>query len=306
VRRLRFLHPATQAPALFVAILALATSGLATVPHGPDRSTLKGDASASLTRGGKHLYLHAGSHTFELAQFVDRGAVRTVVVEGAVAHKLLVNDDIGANGDQTGQVTLVIHPIDSHGLFAAPLASRAMAGDQIKLDSPSGVKVITWGCCAESNAINQLNLATLKTMYVQSDGAPLSTYTILGKPAKGRLIALYLTLTPEDHDVLGKEPSAVGMITLVDDDDTLQRIRVHLAGKDARNNAMNWSLEAGWKGTSATLDNHTVIDPAKPSTPIYEWKIDDTNAIELPLRSDRLDVSAAKLPPGVTLESLAP
>ena len=267
---------------------------------------LSGTATASLNKDGKHLYLHAGSHNFELAQFEDHRATRTVVVEGAVEHKLLVNDDIGANGDQTGTVSLVIHPI-VQGEFGSPLASRTMPGDEIKLDSPEGITVITYGCCAESSARDELNLGTLKTMYVSSEGAPFTTYTILGKPARGRLIALYLTLTPVDDEVLGKDRSAVGLITLSGEGDTLQRIRVHLKEKAARDTAMNWSLEAGWQGTTGKLDNHTVIDPSKPAAPpIYEWKIDDTNAIALPLHNDRLDIAAAKLPPDVTLESLKP
>ena len=268
--------------------------------------SMSGTAAASLHKAGKNLYLHAGSRSFELAQFEEHGATRTVVVEGAVAHKLLVNDDIGANGDQTGTVSLVIHPI-AKGQFATPLASRTMPGDEIKLNSPEGITVITYGCCAESTARDELNLGTLKTMYVSSEGAPFTTYTILGKPALGRLIALYLTLTPEDDAVLGKAASAVGMITLSGEGDTLERIRVHLKDKDARNTAMNWSLEAGWKGTSDKLDNHTVIDPSKSAPPpVFEWKIDDANVIAIPLHNDRLDIAAAKLPPGVTLESLKP
>jgi hypothetical protein len=297
-------HRRLKARCLTAAALIAAAIAIAGPAEAADGNTtsLSGTAGAALQKDGKGLYLHANSHSFELAQFLHGRATRTAVVEEQVAHRLQVNDDIGANGDQTGTVNLVVHPIDSQGRFGPPLASRNMPGDEIKLDSSAGVTVITYGCCAESSAENQLNLNTLKTMYVRSQGAPLTTYTILGKPARGRLIALYLTLTPEDDEVLGKDPSSVGAITLVGEEETFQKIRVHLKDKDARNTAMNWSLEAGWKTAAAQPDNHTVLDPARPTAPIYEWKIDDAHAIEIPLQNDRLNVAAAKLPPGVTLE----
>ena len=287
---------------LAAAILTTITLAAPAIAAEGDTASLSGASSASLTKDGKSLYLLANSHSFELAQFLHKRETRTAVVEEQVSHRLQVNDDIGANGDQTGTVSLVVHPIDSHGLFGVPLASRKMAGDEVKLDSPAGVTVIAYGCCAESSAENQLNLNTLETMYVRSQGAPLTTYTMLGKPARGRIIALYLTMTPEDDQVLGKDPSAVGALTLVGEEEKFQTIRVHLKDKDARNTAMNWSVEAGWKTAAAKPDNHTVIDPKKPTTPVYQWKIDDTHAIEIPLNNDRLDIGAANLPPGVSLE----
>lgn len=151
-----------------------------------------------------------------------------------------------------------------------------------------------------------LSLGSLKTLYVRSGGVPLTTYTRLGKPALGRLIAVYLAMTAADESVLGKDKSAVGLITVEGEDDVLQRILIHLHGDKPREAALDWSFELGWKTASAALENHTVIDPAKPSKPVFTWKIGDQQSIEIPLVDDRLDLAAAKLPAGVTLQALSP
>ena len=49
-----------------------------------------------------------------------------------------------------------------------------------------------------------------------------------------------------------------------------------------------------------------MIDPAKPShPPVFEWRTGDDTVIALPLVNDRLDLTAARLPAGVTLEALS-
>jgi hypothetical protein len=221
-----------------------------------------------------------------------------------------VTDDLGAKGDETGRVKLTIRAIEPGPRFGAIAATRELAGDEIKLNSSASVTVITYGCCAENSAETELSLSSLKTLYVRAGGVPLTTYTILGKPARGRLIAVYLTMTPEDELVLGKDPHAVAMITVAGQDEVLQRMLVSLksdnAREPARETAMDWSLDLGWKAASGALENHTVIDPAKPTKPVFTWKIGDAQSIELPLVNDRLDTASAKLPAGVTLRTLPP
>jgi hypothetical protein len=226
------------------------------------------------------------------------------MVEGDVAHRWLVNDGIGANGDQTGTVKLSIHPIDLNGHFDAPIATRELPGDEIKLESPAGIDVITYGCCQESSAETELSFASLKTLYVRSGGTNLVTYTRLGKPALGRLIALYLAMTPADDEVLGSDPSSVALITLEGEGQALQRIRVFLHADKPRETVLGWSTEMGWKSGSTILDRHTVIHPAKPSRPVLQWKIGERETIDLPLTDDRLNLAAAKLPKGIRLEPL--
>jgi len=222
-----------------------------------------------------------------------------------VRRRLHVSEDLGAESQPTGTVALTIHPITASGHFEAVTASRELPGDEIRLDSPAGVAVIAYGCCAENSSETELSLASLKTLYVSAGGIKLSTYTILGKPARGRVIALYLVMTPSDDEVLGKDPSTVGLITVAGEGEVLQRIIVHLRGDKPRDAAIDWSFDHGWETATGTLDEHTVVDPAKRSKPVFEWRIDEKRAITLPLVEDRLDVAAAKLPAGVTLEALS-
>ncbi len=291
---------ATLASALFLA-------GHTDAAFGADaNSTESGNAEATLQRDGKGLFLTTKSRSFDIAQFALKGETKTVLVEGEVAHRLAVTDDLGAKGDETGTVSVTIRPIAADGKFGAPVATRALPGDEIKLESPAGINVITYGCCQENSAEELLSLASLKTVYVRSGGAPLTTYTRLGKPALGRIIALYLAMTPADDAVLGTDASAVGMITLAGEGEVMQRIRVHLRAAKAREAALEWSIEAGWKTSAAALENHTVIDAAKPSRPVFQWRIADGEVIALPLVDDRLDLGAATLPRNVTLEPLGP
>ncbi|HYA34522.1 MAG TPA: hypothetical protein VEF03_02830 [Candidatus Binataceae bacterium] len=285
---------------LLVSSLSLAAGASAQ----SDRTSLTANAEATLQKDAKGLYLLTRSQSFQLAQYAVGSATHTVVVQGEVAHRLAVTDDLGAKGDETGTVSLAIFPIKSDGTYGQQQALRKIPGDEIKLDSPSGVTVIMYGCCQESSAEFELSLASLKTLWVRSGGVPFTTYTRLGKPALGRLIAVYLVMTAADDDVLGKDMSAVAMITLEGEDEVIERIRVHLRADKPREKAMEWSYELGWKTPSGKPDNHTVIDPAKPSKPVFQWKIGDTETIEIPLVDDRLDIANAKLPDGVKLELL--
>jgi hypothetical protein len=119
-------------------------------------------------------------------------------------------------------------------------------------------------------------------------------------------IAVYLAMTAADQSVLGDDRSAVAMITVAGEDAVLQRMLVHLRAEKPREAVLDWSTEIGWRNTSGTLDSHIVIEPAKSSKPVFTWKIRERQAIELPLVEDRLDVAAAKLPSGVTLQAISP
>lgn len=293
-------HPVVKAVAGALALCAF----LFVAPAGAADSSLSATAGAALQREGKKLYLATQSRSYQLAQYAYGTRIGTVVVDGEVRKRLRVSDDLGAESQPTGTVAFKIHPIDSSGGFGAVAASRELPGDEIRLDSPAGVAVIVNGCCAENSAEWELSLESLKTLYVSAGGIKLSTYTILGKPARGRVIALYLAMTPSDDEVLGADPTAVGLITVAGEGDVLQRIRVHLRGGKAREAGLEWSTEHGWLNASGTLDEHTVIDPAKPAKPVFQWRIDDNKTIALPLAGDRLDVAAAKLPAGVVLEVL--
>lgn len=270
------------------------------------RKQINGNAGATLEKADSRMFLQATSHSFQLAQFAAKGRTQTVLVEGELFQRLQVTDDLGAKGDETGRVKLTVRPIESSGEFGAVSATREVPGDEYKVDSPAGITVITYGCCQENSAETQLSLASLKTLYVRSGGVPFTTYTRLGKPALGRLIAVYLAMTPADESVLGKDPSAVAMITVEGEDEVLQRMLVHLRADKAREAALDWSTEIGWKTASGALENHTVIDPAKPARPVFAWKIGDRRTIELPLVDDRLDTSSAKLPAGVILQPVTP
>ena len=285
------------------AVAALTLLGSASIARAGS-AAVTGSAGAILEKEGKNVFLKATSHTFQLAQFAEKGLTKTVLVESELFQRLQVTDDLGAKGDETGRVKLTIRAIEPGAQFGAITATRELAGDEIKLNS--GVTVITYGCCAENGAETELSLSSLKTLYVRASGVPLTTYTILGKPARGRLIAVYLTMTPEDESVLGKDPHAVAMITVDGEDEVRQRMLVSLKSDNAREAAMEWSFELGWKAASGALENHTVIDPAKPTKPVFTWKIGETQTIELPLVNDRLDTASAKLPAGVTLQTLPP
>ena len=267
-------------------------------------TTVRGDSEARIETDGGVRYLVTRSRTFELTQFAYEESVRTAVVEAEIRHRRRVSEDLADNGDETGTVTLTVYPVNPAGHFDPPLATRKLPGDEIDIEGSGGVKITTYGCCAESSAETQLSLNTLKTLYVKSGDVPLVTYTRLGKPAVGRLVSVYIVMTPADNEVLGKDDSAVGMITWSGDDEPLQHILVRLQGDKPRDSAREWTVTVGWKIGSAPLDNHTVFDPAKPSKAVFVWQIADGKAIELPLAGDRFDIAAAKLPPGVSLKEL--
>jgi len=269
-------------------------------------SSINANSGATLGKEGKKLYLTTKSHSYQLAQYAYGPREATVIVDGEVSRRLHVSDDIGAEDQPTGTVRLALRPIQKDGSFGAVAASRELPGDEIRLDSPAGVAVISYGCCAENSAEAELSLESLKTLYVSAGGIKHSTYTILGKPALGRLIAMYLAMTPVDDEVLGKDKTALGLLTVSGEGDVLQRIRVHLRTAKSRQDALEWSTEHGWRNAAGGLDDHVVVDPSHLSTPIFEWRIADGETIALPLVKDRLDVSGAKLPEGIVLESLSP
>jgi hypothetical protein len=288
---------------VFLMILALGAARAVVASAGG--TTVSGDSEARFETHGGVRYMVTRSRTFELTQFAYKGdTVRTAVVEAEITHRHRLSEDLADNGDETGTVTLTVHPVSPSGHFDPPLATRKLAGDEIDIEGSGGVKVTTWGCCAESSAETQLSLNTLKTRWVRSSAVPLLTYTRLGKPAVARVASVYAVLTPLDDELLGKDKSSVAMITWSDDDQPLQRILIRLKADKPREAAMEWTATVGWRVGSAPLDNHTVFDPAKPTKPVFVWQIADGKAIELPLAGDRFDLAAARVPPGVSLKEL--
>jgi len=268
-------------------------------------TSLSGSAGAQIETQGKSHYMVTRSRTFELTQFADHETVRTAVVEAEVTHRQMLSEDLGANGDETGTIALTVYPVISGGQFGSPLASRTMPGDAVTIEGSAGVKVTAYGCCVESNAETQLNLGTLRTLYVKSSAMPLLTYTRLGKPhAVSRRVAIYLAMTPADTAVLGADQSAVAIITWASDYAPIQRVLVRLQSAQPRTDALDWENIVGWKIGLNALDNHTVFDPAKPSNPVFVWQIGDGRQIYLPLAGDRFNLAAARTPKGITLKDL--
>ncbi len=283
---------------------ALAILLILHVPLAIAGTAVTGDSEARIETDGSRRYMVTRSRSFELTQFAHNETVRTAVVETEIRHRHRISEDLADNGDETGIVTLTVYPVNPAGHFDPPLATRKLSGDEVDVQGSGGVKVTTWGCCAESSAETQLSLNDLKTVFVKSHDVPLVTYTRLGKPAVGRLVAVYMVLTPIDDEILGKDNSAVAMITWAGDEAPLQRIAVHLHGDKPRDAAMEWTTTVGWRVAGKPLDNHTVFDPAKPAKTVFVWQIADGKTIELPLAGDRFDVAAAKLPVGVSLKEL--
>ena len=111
-------------------------------------------------------------------------------------------------------------------------------------------------------------------------------------------------MTPADQDVLGADNSSVAMITWASDEQPLQRVVVHLKNEKPREAVLEWESTLGWKVGKGSLESHTVFDPAKPTKPVFVWKIGDGKSFELPLVGDRFDLAKAKAPRGVTLKQL--
>jgi hypothetical protein len=267
--------------------------------------SVTGDAEAKIETDGKARYMVTRSRTFDLTQTAYLENVRTVVVEAEIVHRRRLSEDLANNGDETGTVTLTVYPINSSGEFDPPLATRKLPGDAIDIEGSGGIKVTSYGCCVESNTETQLSLNTLKTKFVKSSSVPLLTYTRLGKPsAVSRTASVYLAMTPADQDVLGSDTSSVAMITWASDEQPLQRVVVHLKNGKPREAVLEWESTIGWKTGRGPLESHTVFDPAKPTKPVFVWKIGEGKAIELPLVGDRFDLATAKTPKGVTLEQL--
>jgi len=269
------------------------------------RASVTGNAEAKIETEGKAQYMVTRSRTFELTQTAYVENVRTVVVEAEIVHRRRLSDDLANNGDETGTVTLTVYPVNSSGQFDPPLATRKLPGDAIDIEGSGGVKVTSYGCCVESNAESQLSLNTLKTKFVKSSNVPLLTYTRLGKPsAVLRTASVYLAMTPDDQEVLGSDTSSVAMITWASDEKPLQRVVVHLKNEKPREAVLEWESTIGWKLGKGPLESHAVFDPARPTKPVFVWKMGEGKSIELPLVGDRFDLATAKTPKGVTLEQL--
>ncbi len=68
--------------------------------------------------------------------------MRTAVVEAEVRHRRRISEDLAENGDETGTVTLVVHPLSRSGHFDAPLVRREIPGDEVKIEGAAGVKIV--------------------------------------------------------------------------------------------------------------------------------------------------------------------
>jgi len=230
--------------------------------------------------------------------------VHTVVIETQVRHRRRLTDDLGANGTETGTIELSVYPLDASGSLGSRLATRAIAGDEYLVQGSGGIRIVTWGCCVQSNAETQLALHSLTTRYVKSSPMPLLTYTRLSVPATARVAAVYAVMTPRDDEVLGADASAVALITWAGDAGPLQRIRVHSHARNPREDALSWMSTIGWKADSEVLSDHAVYDPDRPRDLRFVWQIDPERTIELPLTNERFDPAAARLPKGVWIDEM--
>jgi len=270
----------------------------------PVPTRLAGEAEARVEGQVPDRYLSTKSYSYELTQYSHGDQVHTAVVEAQIRHRRRLTEDLSANGTETGTIELSVYPLDASGGLGSRSASRLVAGDEFLVQGPGGVRIITWGCCVQSNAETQLTLHSLTTWYVKSSQMPLLTYTRLGVRATTRVAAVYAVMTPLDDEVLGADASAVAMITWAGDTGPLQRIRFHSNARNPREDALSWMSTIGWKADSEVLSDHAVYDPNRPRDLRFVWQIDSERTIELPLTNERFDPATALLPEGVWIAEM--
>ncbi len=210
------------------------------------------------------------------------------------------------------RVKVTAYPLSTAGKGAA-LFSIEGVGDTVVADGPFLI-LKRYGCCVEQETNAVYSLETGKYLFNATGEGQSGQWASLG--AKGgfrneRILAYHTAPTAMDDVVFKGIQNAGAVISYASKTEPLQRIVVTLpqAAVDA-DAPLNWLPKIDLVSTQYPdgIDRIFVERDGDPKTLFTDatmrLMLDDQTKIEIPLKEDRLDLKAARLPEGYGLAEL--
>ena len=211
------------------------------------------------------------------------------------------------------KVKVTVYPLSMNGKGKAQFTIESI-GDEVTADGPF-LTLKRYGCCVEQETNAVYSLETGKYLFNATGDGQSDQWATLG--AKGsfkneRIIAYHASPTASDSEVFdGFENSAI-VITYATRTEPLQRVIVTLSKAAIEAEApLNWGpkLDLVSRQYPDGIDRIFVERDGDPKTLFTDatlrLALDEQTVIEIPLKEDRLDLKAAKLPDGYMLSEAA-
>lgn len=208
---------------------------------------------------------------------------------------------------EPSEIKVTVFPLTEKGKGPAQYVITSPA-EEVKADRDELIFTRP-GCCVEYTTKAVYSLESGKYLF-NATSDQWATLGAKGGFAMSRTAAVHIAPTESDDAVFGKVEHAGAVITYAGATSALQRIMVMLPGDAADDTTLNWDGTLLWVSHDyPDGTNHIYVDRTdKPENvftgAILRFKLDEANAIEIPLHGDRLDLAAAKMPKGYALKEI--
>jgi hypothetical protein len=293
-----------------VAVLAV----LANQPvHADDLVKEQTNSEITVTKDAKGYHVHAVTRRYAYNSFVA-ATVEATTTAPALRQILLIESTVALteadNEDAEhapGQVKLTAYPLTAKGQGPAQFTIAAQ-GDEVEPDG-SYLTVSRYGCCVENTTKAVYSLEN-GTYLFNTTGQKWTTLGAKGGFAMTRIAVAHVAPSAMDDVLFGKVEHAGAILSYASPTAPLQRIMVLLPADAADDTTLNWDATLLWvSGDYPEGTDHIYVDRTDKPENVFtgvtlRFKLDETNVIDIPLRGDRLDLAAAKLPRGYKLTAM--
>ncbi len=273
----------------------------------------KATSEIAVTKDAGGYHIHMVNRRYVYNSFVAATVAATTTAPTIRQILLIENTTAVTEADQQdpettpGQVKVTVFPLTDKGKGGAQFTIAA-DGDEVTADG-SYLTITRLGCCVENATKAVYSLENGKYLF-NTTGDQWTTLGSKGGFAMTRIAVAHVAPTSADDTLFGNEQRGGAILSYASPTAPLQRIMVMLPPDAESDATLNWAGDLLWvSGDYPDGTNHIYVDRADQPENVFtavtlRFKLDETNAIDIPLRQDRLDLAAAKLPRGYSLKEM--
>ncbi|HVJ44595.1 MAG TPA: hypothetical protein VM639_24070 [Dongiaceae bacterium] len=295
--------------ALYLAVNLLVAQPAAAADLVAEQAT----SSVTVDQDDKGFHIHTESRNYLYNSFV--AATVEATTTAPLLRQILLVEKVSTlteadNEDPEYEPSLIkvtVFPLTDKGKGPAQF-TIATSGEEVKTEG-SDLIITRPGCCVEYTTKAVYSLETGKYLF-NATGDQWATLGAKGGFAMSRSAAVHMAPSAADDDVFGKAEHAGAVITYASPTAPLQRIMVMLPQEAENDVTLNWDGTLLWVSSDyPDGTNHIYVDRSDKPENVFtaatlRMKLDEDNVIDIPLRGDRLDIAAAKLPKGYSLTEM--
>ncbi|MDR2881561.1 MAG: hypothetical protein LBV29_06640 [Azoarcus sp.] len=222
---------------------------------------------------------------------------------------LLHESDDAEPQREPGQIKVTVYPLTATGQ-GAPNLMLNMIGDDASVQK-SWLIVTRDGCCAEHATKAVYSLESGKYLF-NTTRDKWATLGAKGGFAMTRIAAIHMAPTEADKELFKGRERGAAIISYASPITPLQRLMLLVPpGTDSGAVSLGWSGELQW--VSASYPNgadHIYVDRTAPAGQVFtetilRFRLDENRSVDIPLKNDHLDITAAKLPKNFELVEMS-